>query len=84
MLQYCYRGACAIHLGQTVIITGGYGNMKKVSQYNEDGQHTELPELITRRYLHGCSSYIDSDNNIVKVLLNSDSGCNIVLTRFCW
>ena len=65
MLQYCYRDACAIDMGETVIITGGEHTKRKVTQYNEDGQHKELPELITGRRYHGCSSYVDSDNNIV-------------------
>ena len=84
MLQYCYSAACAIDMGQTVIITGGWNTMKKVTQYNEDGLHKELPELITGRRYHGCSSYVNSDKNIVKATLNNDNCCNIVLTRFCW
>ena len=64
-LQYCYSNACALDLGQTVIITGGAGTNWKVTEYNEDGQAKELPQLITGRYNHGCSSYIDKDGNIV-------------------
>ena len=84
MLHYCYRGACAIDMGETVIITGGFNTMKKVSQYNENEQHNVLPELITGRQEHGCSSYVNINNNIVTALFNSDNSCNIVLTRFCW
>ena len=65
MLQYCYSHACSIDLGQTVVITGGYDNEKKVTEYNEDGQSKELPQLMTGRKLHGCSSYVDKDDNIV-------------------
>ena len=65
MLQYCYSRACAIDMGQTVIITGGYYAKRKVTEYNEDRLHKELPELITGRRYHGCSSFVDSDMNIV-------------------
>ena len=67
MLQYCYRRACSINLGQSVVITGGWynGGVKTVTQYSENGDANELPELITERGGHGCSSYTDSNNNMV-------------------
>ena len=65
MLQYCYSYACSIDLGQTVVITGGYYTMRKVTEYNEDGNSKELPQLITGRWNHGCSSYVDKDDKIV-------------------
>ena len=80
MLQYCYRYACAIDMGQTVIITGGIDSKRKVTQYSEDGQHKELQELITGRRNHGCSSYVNNENNIVPASLNSNNSCNITPT----
>ena len=76
-------------MGQTVIITGGVNTERKVTQYNEDGQHKELPELISGRYEHGCSSFVDSSSYIVSNSYTSylfivNNKCNIVLTRFCW
>ena len=64
MLQCCYSGACAIDLGESVVITGGVYIEKKVTQYKEDGSFNELPQLITGRYSHGCASYVDSNENI--------------------
>ena len=65
MFQYCYSNACSIDLGQSVVITGGYKNGRKVTEYNEDGKTRELPELIRSRDQHGCASYMDEDDNIV-------------------
>ena len=65
MVQYCYSYVCAIDLGQSVVITGGEYTMKIVTQYYEDGSFNELPQLITGRYWHGCSSYVDGNGNIV-------------------
>ena len=70
MLQYCYRSACSIDLGQSVVITGGVYSERTVTQYKEDGDHTEMPQLVTGRLNHGCSSYTDSDNNIVMTNVN--------------
>ena len=71
MLQYCYRRACSIDLGQSVVITGGYYTMRTVTQYSENGEAKELQELITGRYNHGCSYYTDSDNNMVMTISNN-------------
>ena len=65
MVHYCYSKACSIDLGQTVIITGGYKTIRKVTEYNEDGQAKDLPQLIRGRRNHGCSSYSDKVGNIV-------------------
>ena len=72
MLQYCYRGACSIDLGQSVVITGGGWPVavRTVTQYSENGDAKELQELITGRYYHGCSSYTDSNNNMVMTISN--------------
>ena len=49
-----------------MVITGGsYDPSRRVAEYNEDGQHKELPQLITGRDGHGCSSYMNKDDNIV-------------------
>ena len=64
-LHSCYSYACSIDLGQTVVITGGKYTMQKVTEYNEDGQAKELPQLIRGRRNHGCSSYSDKVGNIV-------------------
>ena len=61
--------ACAINLGQTVIITGGVGAMTTVIEYSETGFKKELPRLKQGRAYHGCS-YYENDNKI-KVKYNT-------------
>ena len=70
MLHYCYSRACTIDLGQSVVITGGWDldPEKIVTQYYEDGSFNELPQLITGRYWHGCSSYVDGNGNVVSII----------------
>ena len=63
-----------------MVITGGEYTLRKVTEYNEDGKSKELPQLITGRDRHGCSSYSDIDGNIVTTdkvsLLIAVIGCN--------
>ena len=85
MLQYCYSYACSIDLGKSVVITGGYNTEKTVTQYYEDGSFNELPQLITGRYYHGCSSYVDGNGNIVSIISLSRSrqswSCNTTFVQ---
>ena len=57
-----YSWACAINLGTTVLLTGGYehGSVSRVTQYSEDGFVKDLPSLQQERRSHGCSFY-DND-----------------------
>jgi len=60
-LKYDTVSACAINLGSSVILTGGYYNPRtRVTEYNEAGWVRDLPDLLQGRYSHGCSYY---DNN---------------------
>ena len=56
-----------------MVITGGYdpetGTQARVTQFWQDGSNKNLPELNFARFYHGCSSYVDSDNNIVSRVL---------------
>ena len=51
-------------LGDSVVITGGWTS-KLVTQYFEDGSHKELKQLNHARDSHGCSYYVDSNQNKV-------------------
>ena len=53
---YCSK-ACAINLGATVLITGGYYSPTIVAEYSEDGYLRDLPHLLQGRWKHGCSYY---------------------------
>ena len=55
--------ACAINLGNTVIITGDRDekDQVKVTEYSEAGFSRDLPPLQLGRYGHGCS-YFDNDD----------------------
>ena len=57
-------------MGQSVVITGGGYTKRTVTQYKEDGTATEMLQLITGRWNHGCSSYTDSNNNMVMTISN--------------
>ena len=76
---YCYSYACAIDLGQTVVITGGHWTMRRVTEYNEDGQTKELPKLDRGRRSHGCASYVDKENRIVMIFTTFVRRCNTVI-----
>ena len=63
LLPYLYcSNACAINLGSTVLLTGGYdhGSVSRVTQYCEAGFVKDLPQLQQGRRVHGCS-YFDND-----------------------
>ena len=48
------------------MVTGGHYSKGNVVRYNEDGFVEDLPELITGRFSHACSWYIDSRDKMVK------------------
>ena len=60
--------ACAINLGSSVIITGGYDPLTTVSQYNEAGWVRDLPGLLQGRLYHGCSYYNKEDGTKVSIM----------------
>ena len=62
--------ACAINLGSSVIITGGYYTLTTVSQYNEAGWLRDLPDLQQGRWNHGCSSYNNDEGTKVGIDIN--------------
>ena len=57
--------ACAINLGSSVIITGGVNFTTTVTEYNEDGWVSDLPDLHQGRWDHGCSYYNNDDGTKV-------------------
>ena len=52
-------------LGVSLVITGGVETNRRVTQYFEDGSHKELKQLNNTRRGHGCSYYVDSNQNKV-------------------
>ena len=63
------RWSCSIQFPDKVITTGGYPPDKAVVEYNEDGFVKYLPDLTEPRYAHGCSSYLDDDQNDVMIVV---------------
>ena len=58
-----FRYACAIEMGDHVIVTGGDmvdGTDKVVSVYDEGGWLEDWPPLNTGRGSHGCGHYVNS------------------------
>lgn len=68
------RYACAIDMGEKLVLTGGQGDnaegpygpsITRVTEYNINGFVKDLPEMITPRFLHGCSHFTNKDNQNV-------------------
>ena len=62
----CFSAACSIPDGDSVVGTGGQHSKGNVVRYNEDGFVEDLPDLITGRFSHACSWYINSQDKMVK------------------
>merc|ERR1711892_347638 len=63
-LQYNTEYTCSLTdlTSPTVILTGGYYKMQKVTRYGTMGFVENLPSLVVGRYGHGCGSYLrDAD-----------------------
>ena len=52
-----YRYACAVPAGDTLILTGGWFTLDKVSRYGLTGHLSDLAPLLVGRYGHGCGGY---------------------------
>ena len=59
--------ACAINLGTTVVLTGGWGSSQRVTEYSEDGFLRDLPHLQEMRASHGCSFYENANGTKVDI-----------------
>ena len=62
--------ACAIPdlvATDTVVITGGWYNRQVVVRYDKLGHARDLPQLIVKRYWHGCGAYLRLDGTQVSV-----------------
>jgi len=57
--MFCISSACAIDLGQTVLITGGWYDRPRVSEYTEIGFLRDLPSLQEGRHSHGCTYFVN-------------------------
>ena len=68
---FCFSDACAINLGSSVILTGGWYTLTTVSQYNEAGWEKDLPTLQTGRWNHGCA-YFNNDAGSKVSSINSN------------
>ena len=74
-----YRGACAIQLEDSVVVTGGYAPkntpkseaphkaFRRVQRYNLAGSLGRLPDLGHGRYDHACGHYVQ-DGRVVRML----------------
>merc|ERR1711953_1070640 len=60
-LEYDTFYACAINLGSSVLLTGGFFSLTRVSEYGEAGFIRYLPDLNKGRRQHGCSHYEDGE-----------------------
>ena len=61
-------GACAIEdiEEDSLIISGAaYGDAKRVTKYDRNGQHMDMPALNEGRSYHACGSYRNTNNQKV-------------------
>lgn len=74
MYDLYYRYACAIDMGEKFVLTGGQGDnaegpygpsITRVTEYNINGFVKDLQEMMTPRFLHGCSHFTNKDNQNV-------------------
>ena len=47
------------------MVTGGHYSKGNVVRYNEDGFVEDLPEMISGRFSHACSWYINNQDQMV-------------------
>ena len=73
--MFCISSACAIDLGQTVLITGGWYDRPRVSEYTEIGFLRDLPSLQEGRHSHGCTYFVNDQGTKVnnRDILNYNS-----------
>ena len=72
---------------ETLIITGGwYPPGNEISSYNENGWIEDLPELNTPRWGHGCSYFIDANNDKVIHFDTSQQNSHLIYlgNDCCW
>ena len=53
--------ACGIDLGDSYVVTGGEFSRRTVALYSLTGTLTYLADLKEDRYMHACSSFLDSN-----------------------
>merc|ERR1712137_143753 len=66
-LKFRTQQACAITNSDTVIITGGAFTSNTVSRYSVRGWKEDLPNLITGRRNHACTSYMSRGRRMLLV-----------------
>jgi len=66
--------ACAINLGTSVILTGGYYYPTRVTEYNEAGWVRDLPDLLQGRWNHGCSYYNNKEGSQTLLVTGGQTG----------
>ena len=83
-----YRGACAIQLEDSVVVTGGYAPkntpkseaphkaFRRVQRYNLAGSLGRLLDLGSGRYDHACGHFVNTDNKMVGNLPTLTSSIN--------
>ena len=80
-INVCLRQACAIGLGQTVVVTGGEAasspvhSSRRVTEYGTAGWLRDLPSLTQARRSHACSSYTRQDGVRVLLVTGGTSFC---------
>merc|ERR1719468_824107 len=82
-LKYVAYYACAIPdpVTDTVVVTGGLLTENTVVRYGQQGWLEDLPDLITGRYIHACSSFVSSGRVMFLVTGGYDGSDNLDSTE---
>ena len=76
--------ACAIELGDTVVVTGGQWSASRVQVYSVSGPQEELPNMLAPRYGHACGLFVNSDQQTVSSNKYAFKLNDCDLFRFTW
>merc|ERR1719369_1453224 len=73
-MQYSTTFACSIpdQTTNTLVITGGYFTMDRVSRYDQLGFLEDLPSLNFGKWNHGCGAYLREDGTQVLLVAGGD------------
>ena len=64
-LCHYIRYACAVEVGNTLLVTGGYYTLNTVIRYNQNGAFSIQRSLNVGRQKHACATYLNDNGDIV-------------------
>ena len=66
--------------GNELLNNGIYGDpVRSVTSYNHKGFLADLPELLESRIQHGCSHFLNNENQLVSLLMINNITANCII-----